>query len=180
MQNNKFFAAILCIIPPYSPALPTATIAIAATASATAAAANTATSATNTANATAANTAATANTATAAVVNTTTATAAAANTATSKATATYSSRPQKIIAMTYHQHSDMHHRILKAVYHSYGAQYQSAVLSTLTPAPSTLNNPIYHLSSALRALLVLIPLIIAKALSFTNTLTDSNLLVPYL
>ena len=162
MQNNKFFAATLCITP-YQPARPTATITI--TATNTAAIENTATDPDATA---------TANTATANAANT------AANTATYKATATYSSSPQKILTMTYHQHSDMHHRFLKAVYHAYGAQYQSALLSTLTPAPSALNNPIYHLSSALRALLVLIPLIIAKALSFTNTLTDNNLLVPYL
>ncbi|MCK0515486.1 hypothetical protein MXE38_11660 [Anaerobiospirillum sp. NML120448] len=83
---------------PYSPARPTATITIAATASASAAAANTAPSDTNTANANAANTAA--------------------NTATSKATATYYSRPQKIIAMSYHQHSDTYHCFLKAVYHA--------------------------------------------------------------
>ena len=146
---------------PYSPALPTATITIAATN--TAAIENTATDPDATA---------TANTATANAANT------AANTATSKATATYSSSPQKILTMTYHPHSDTHHRFLKAVYHAYGAQYQSALLSTLTPAPSTPSNPIYHLSSASRALLVLIPLIIAKALSFTKTITGSNLLMP--
>ena len=80
--------------------------------------------------------------------------------------------------MTYHQHSETHHHFLKAVYHAYGAQYQSALISTLTPAPSTLNNPIYHLSSASRTLLVLIPLIIATELSFTKTITGSNLFIP--
>ena len=164
MQNNKFFAATLCITP-YPPARPTATITITIAAANTAAIENTATDPDATA---------TANTATANAANT------AANTATSKATATYYSSPQKIIAMSYHQHSETHHRILKAFYHAYGAQYQSALLLTLTPAPSKLNNPIYHLSSASRALLVLIPLFIAKTLSFTNTITDSNLFMPYL
>ncbi len=128
---------------PYSPALPTATITIAATN--TAAIENTATDpdATATANtATDPDATATANTATANAANT------AANTATSTATATYSSSLQKILTMTYHPHSDTHHRFLKAVYHAYGAQYQSALLSTLTPAPSTPSNPIYHISSA--------------------------------
>ena len=95
---------------PYSPALPTETITITIAATNTAAIENTATDpdATATANTATAN----ANTATANAANT------AANTATSKATATYYSSPQKIIAMSYHQHSETHHHFLKAVYHA--------------------------------------------------------------